>query len=302
MGKNSGITWTHHTFNHIRGCDEVSPGCANCYAKTMSKRNPTMLGVWGSEKEGGVRVVAARAMWKQPAKWCKEAVAAGERHRVFNASLADWAEDWDGPIVDHKGEVTDWSSDLMLDCLFDEIDATVDGLDWLLLTKRPQNILSKWRNHLVPHPMPLSSRGQYATMRTEYRSNVWLGTTTENQKYADIRIRQLLSCRHLAPVLFLSVEPMLGPVDLGEAVGYSPEHGGYFDPRKSRVDWVICGCEDGPGRRPMDIAWARSLRDQCQVAGVPFFMKQIEVDGKVTDDVAEFPLDLQIQEFPRVTR
>jgi protein gp37 len=256
----------------------------------MSRRNPLMLGTWGSEKEGGVRVVAARPMWKQPAKWSKEAVAAGERHRVFNASLADWAEHWEGPIFDHLGNETNWTLDQVIDCLFDCVDQTVDGLDWLMLTKRPQNIPAKWRS---PRVQRYGENG---------RSNVWLGTTTENQKYADIRIPQLLACRDLAPVLFLSVEPMLGPVDLGEAVGYSPEHGGHFDPMKSRVDWVICGAEDGPGRRPMDVGWARSLRDQCKVAGVPFFMKQLEVDGKVTDDVTKFPVDLQIQEFPSVVR
>jgi protein gp37 len=132
---------------------------------------------------------------------------------------------------------------------------------------------------------------------------VWLGTTTENQKYADIRIPQLLACRDLAPVLFLSVEPMLGPVELPLCFHSSD------DPNQTDhsacapiVDWVICGAEDGNGRRPMDIAWARSLRDQCKAAGVPFFMKQLEVDGKVTDDVTKFPVDLQIQEFPSVVR
>ncbi len=86
MGANSKIEWTHHTFNHVRGCTKVSEGCKHCYAETLSKRNPKVLGMWGPQ---GTRVMASEAMWRQPLKWNEEARAAGERRRVFCASLAD---------------------------------------------------------------------------------------------------------------------------------------------------------------------------------------------------------------------
>lgn len=135
------------------------------------------------------------------------------------------------------------------------------NLDWQLLTKRPQNIAkmlpATWLNSW-PH--------------------VWLGTTVENQEEADRRIPHLRAAP--ARVRFLSVEPMLGPV--------RPELDG--------IHWVICGGESGPGARPMDPNWARSLRDQCQAAGVPFFMKQM--GGTVKSRMPPIPDDLMIREFP----
>lgn len=350
MGKDSGITWTTHTFNHVRGCDEVSPGCAHCYAKTLSKRNPLTLGKWGSENEGGVRVVAADSMWAEPLKWNREAEQFKSwsnwvRPRVFSASLADWAEDWQGPMVNHKGETLyraamGWTAGKLRETgerkqalsmsdvrqrLFKLIDLT-KNLDWLMLTKRPGNIRAKWPERCGLHYGWVGPKDTFDGKRHfPHRENVWLGTTVENQKYANQRIPELLKCRDLAPVLFLSVEPMLGPVDLcsvqvpapGHKLGpdqpsdnlidalsgevFSGESGIVFAEDQPKIDWVICGCESGPHRRPMDLAWARDLRDQCKAADVPFFLKQIEVDGKVTDDAAKFPSDLQIQEFPTCT-
>lgn len=90
MGVNTKIEWTTHTFNPWRGCTRISEGCRFCYAETLSRRNPAVLGVWGDE---GTRVVASESMWRQPIKWDREAAAAGERRRVFCASLADAFED-----------------------------------------------------------------------------------------------------------------------------------------------------------------------------------------------------------------
>jgi protein gp37 len=183
----------------------------------------------------------------------------------------------------------------------------------LLLTKRPENIKSMWWGDLVTGFRPKS------------RKNVWLGTTVENQEYADKRIPELLKCRDLTPVLFLSVEPMLGPVDLRNiqvpSVGYkegpdrssddlvdslsgevcSGETGCVIAEDQPTIDWVIVGCESGPKRRKTELSWVRSLRDQCQAAGTAFFVKQLEVDGKVTDNIEDFPEDLRIQEFPNAT-
>lgn len=254
MGENTNIEWCSHTFNPWRGCTKVSPGCANCYAEAMSKRNPAVLGVWG---DNGTRVVAVDSYWKQPLKWNRDAEKAGERRRVFCASLADVFED-------HPAIEPGWRADL------GQVIQNTPQLDWLLLTKRPENVYRMlpdfWINFYEPYGMP---------------KNVWIGTTVENQEQADKRISELLKIP--ASVRFLSCEPMLGPIDLTNVGperwdvlhGWKPASENYPEgANTSRVDWVICGGESGPNARPMQTIWAQALRDQCQAAGVPFLFKQ----------------------------
>lgn len=243
MAENSNIEWTNHTFNPWRGCTKVSPGCANCYAEKMSHRNPGTLGVWGDD---GTRVIAAESYWRQPIKWNKAAEKAGERHRVFCASLADVFEDRP-ELVEPRIR------------LFHLIDNT-PNLDWLLLTKRPENIarMTPGIGDCPDGCTPL------------VRPNVWIGVSVEDQQRADERIPYLLSTP--AAVRFLSVEPLLGAVKINplfiNPIQGTSQHGQRF------IDWVIVGGESGHGARPMHPDWARSLRDQCQAAGVPFFFKQ----------------------------
>ena len=234
MAENSKIEWTHHTFNPWRGCTKVSAGCKHCYAETMSKRNPGTLGVWGKR---GSRPVAVESYWKQPIKWNKDAKTAGERRRVFCASLADVFEGRDSMPESAWQAVSGARIRL-----FNLIDATPD-LDWLLLTKRPENILEMLGDWGVNTP-----------------ANLWIGTSVENQEEADRRIPLLLTVP--AKVRFLSCEPLLGPVDLRSYL-----HG---------IQWVIVGGESGAGEdtRPMDPEWAQSLRDQCQFEQVAFHFKQ----------------------------
>jgi len=281
--ENSKIEWCSHTFNPWRGCTQVSPGCANCYAETLSKRNPAVLGVWGDH---GTRVIAAESYWKLPLKWDKEAreeqlLTELPRRRVFCASLADVFED--------RAELEEPRVRL-----FDLILAT-PHLDWLLLTKRPENILRltppAWSGPDFPGDTP---QGDGQTFRF-CRPNVWLGASVENQATADERIPHLLKIP--AAVRFLSCEPLLAPVDLTQ-LGFPDGSGtrnaltGQFrlkvkgvdghpdfvaetqEPKLPRIDWVIVGGESGHGARPMHPDWARSLRDQCQNAAVPFFFKQ----------------------------
>lgn len=267
MTKNSKIEWTNHTFNPIMGCTKVSPACKFCYAErdTVHKKDSV---IWG---DNGTRVLTSDSYWRQPIAWNSEAEANGIRYRVFCASLSDVFEDWDGRIINTDGKVTlcsygdggkhwvyegqskypggyDWCDLNMQDVrrrLFKLIDST-PHLDWLLLTKRPENISKMWDS-------------------SKYRSNVWLGTSVENQKYADIRIPQLLENKKLASILFLSCEPLLGPVDL------KPFLNNKFD---KNVNWVICGGESGPEARPMHPQWARTIRDDCKSANVAFHFKQ----------------------------
>lgn len=267
MAENSKIQWTDHTFNPWRGCTKVSPGCTNCYADTMSKRNPGTLGVWGKY---GTRVVASESMWKQPLKWNREAEASGIRRKVFCASLADVFEGIetmpDSAIQDvFRARVR----------LFQLIQDT-PALDWLLLTKRPENI----------DPI-LDGMGIYGTI-SKIMPNVWIGTTVENQEMADKRIPELLKIP--AKVRFLSVEPMLEEICLARWMNRFSDGKKVF-PNVAEPDWVIVGGESGGNKRPFDPDWARTIRDQCTSAGTAFFMKQI-------DKIQPIPDDLMIRQFP----
>ena len=330
MAEDSKIQWTTHTMNPWRGCTKVSAGCANCYAETMSGRNPKVLGVWGKD---GTRVVASEAQWRLPLKWDKAAALAGERHRVFCASLADVFEDWQAPMAAADGAALhvcavcgQWRTMEKMCCgptahmpltmdnvrqrLFDLIAAT-PHLDWLLLTKRPENIARMmWPGPTATDPVPLLGGG-------DYLPNVWLGTSVENQAAADARIPHLL--RVPAAVRFLSCEPLLGPVDLTKLL----YRGDYLNPLDTtndlaapHIDWCIIGGESGPGARPFNVEWARSLVRQCRAAGVKVFVKQLGANPQFQTadmhgpqlltlrdrkggDVDEFPEDLRVREFPR---
>lgn len=228
MAKNSSIEWTDHTFNPWWGCSKVSPGCEHCYAETWSKR--LGLKVWGGSQE---RRFFSDKHWKEPLKWNADARDDHSRKRVFCASMAD--------VFESRSELNEWR-----DRLWSLIPET-PWLDWLLLTKRPQNILA-----MVP-------------WHTEWPSNVWIGTTVEDQKRADERLPIFLKIP--ARTRFLSCEPLIGPVDLSA-----------WTTRRSKdllsIDWVIAGGESGPHSRPMYPSWARTLRDQCQSARIPFHFKQ----------------------------
>jgi protein gp37 len=268
--KDSKIEWTHHTFNPWIGCTRVSPGCTNCYAETMMADRYKKV-KWGPQ---GQRIRTSVDYWKQPLKWNREAAAAGERRRVFCASLADVFESKRDQAIDMRS----WRSEL-----FSLIRMT-PHLDWLLLTKRPEMIFP-----IVP----------WFITEIEKYPNVWIGTSVENQEYADKRIPELLKIP--AAVRFLSVEPLLGPVvmpfydegwyDEGSWITNKPtcKRLGYSNEPDNHINWVIVGGESGPGARPMDANWVRSLRDQCQKADVPFFFKQWGgVNKKNTGRVLDF--------------
>lgn len=307
MGDTTRIEWADATFNPWIGCTKVSPACKNCYAeRDFDVRLKTAK--WGPS---GTRVVTSDGNWRKPLAWNREAEKTGIRKRVFCASLADVFEDWRGVMLNHRGATLysgwhhsqpDWVASvepcegepLRMDAvrrrLFDLIDATTN-LDWLLLTKRPENIPKMW-------PVEFGGiAGFQNEARIPYvRKNVWLGTSVENQEWADKRIPQLLNCRDLSPVLWLSCEPLVGPVDLRSRVpvkaspgdhdygGYTlwnsltgfrtHKGGGWTDDQPKKIDWVITGGESGPDARPCDPDWFRSLRDQCVPAGVPFHFKQ----------------------------
>lgn len=260
MAENSNIEWTDHTFNPWIGCTKVSPGCDHCYAETWDARGlQQQESRWGPHAS---RTRTSAANWRKPLAWNRAAEKAGKRARVFCASLAD--------VFDNHASIRPvWRRDLWA------LIRATPNLDWMLLTKRPGNI-----KNMLPHVYSGPEWG-------DGWPNVWLGTTAENQTEADRRISHLLAVP--AAVRFLSCEPLLGPVDLttiwlrrdGQRMTkLSNSLGDYVQPLRGnfrdspKIHWIICGGESGPNARPMHPDWARSLRDQCEAAGVAFFFKQ----------------------------
>jgi len=254
MAKNSHIEWTHHTFNPWWGCIKVSSACDNCYAELWAKRMGHQL--WGRHSS---RRFFGEAHWREPLIWNEEARIAGHRERVFCASMAD--------VFERRAELNSERSKLW------ELIENTPNLDWLLLTKRPQNI-----QKIVP-------------WRCDWPANIWLGTTVESQKLADKRLPFLLNIP--AAVRFLSCEPLLGPLNLSEwfrKEGFHP------------IDWIIAGGESGPGSRPMHPDWVRSLLTQCQAYSVAFHFKQWGhwvpaeiIDGNLPIKVVEFANERSVE-------
>lgn len=246
MAENTKIEWTDHTFNPWEGCQKVGPGCDNCYAETRNARFAGGTAInWGP---GSPRRRTSASNWQLPKRWNAQADAFmaqhGRRQRVFCASLADVFDN----AVDPQ-----WRADL-----FALIDAT-PNLDWLLLTKRIGNVRGMLAELAHGNDPDLSLLDMMPL------PNVWIGATIVNQAEADRDLPKLYAVP--ACVRFLSIEPLLGPVSLG---GWP-----IFDEgEKPLLHWVIVGGESGPGARPMHPDWARSLRDQCEAAGVPFLFKQ----------------------------
>ncbi|MCP3960160.1 MAG: phage Gp37/Gp68 family protein [bacterium] len=220
MGINSSIEWTHHTFNPWWGCVKVSQACKHCYAEAWARR--TGHDVWGS----GNRRFFGERHWSEPLRWDAQASKAGTRSRVFCASMADVFED--------RSDLDPWRERLW--ALIDE----TSNLDWLLLTKRPENI------------------SQMAPWDRSWPANVWVGTTVENQKEAQTRLPHLSDCA--AIVRFLSCEPLLGALDLSNWI--------------DSIEWIIAGGESGPKARPGDPRWFRDLRDMAIDSRIPFHFKQ----------------------------
>jgi protein gp37 len=228
VGKNSSIEWTHHTFNPWWGCEKVSPACRNCYAESVARRFGH--GVWGAKAP---RRFFGENHWREPLRWNAVAEIERERKRVFCASMAD--------VFEARVELNPARARLW------ELVGLTPWLDWLLLTKRPEAVTSliRWGR--------------------SWPENVWIGTTVENQEWADRRLPHL--ARIPAARRFLSCEPLLGSVDLSPWLAPA-------NPSRYPVDWVIAGGESGPSARPMLPAWPAELRDACRTANVPFFFKQ----------------------------
>jgi len=248
----SKIEWCDETWNPITGCTPISEGCENCYAARMAQR---LRGRFGYPKHDPFCPGTEHQdrVFEQPTHWRKP-------RRIFVCSMGD---------LFHRDVRTQ-----TIDRIFGLMTHPMSGMShhtYLLLTKRPERLLEGHAERFAEWP------------------NIWLGVTAENQQRADERIPILLEIP--AAVRFVSVEPMLGPVDLSRYLGQVPEasHDTWLD--YDPLNWVICGGETGPSARWMQSKWAGDLHDQCLAAGVPFFLKQwgAHVDVEVPNEWREFP-------------
>jgi protein gp37 len=259
MARNTKIAWATDSFSTAWGCEEVpsSPACENCYAREFSKR----LGydLWGHNKP---RRFFGDKHWDEPRKWDKIAERTGQRRRIFVNSMSDTFEgrrDLD-PVRERL-----WR--LIVEC---------QHSDFLLLTKRPQNIL-----RMVP-----------AAWLERWPRNVFAGTTAETQRWADIRLPFME--RVPAPVIFVSAEPLLEAIDFRRYLHF--------------VKHIIVGGESGHMARRMAPEWALDILEQCRDAGVAYFFKQkgeilareLGCKDKAGKNPDEWPEELRIQEFPAI--
>lgn len=274
MGTETKIQWADSTWSPWRGCTKVSPGCANCYAETLAKRNPAVMGGWG---KGAPRVLAKN--WDEPAGW----------NRKATQRFTEWNNRWDGTmramfkpktVPDAPNRPTVFPS--LCDWLDDEVPTEwlarflqliwdTPSIDWLLLTKRPE----LWAKRLLDCiALTVMSLPALEWHNGTPPPNVWFG---------------------------VSAEPLLSPINIAEPM------------KRKAIDWVVVGGESGPKARECHADWIRSLVRQCQSAEVPVFVKQVgsrPIDrsvraaewGVVKDpkggDPNEWPMDLCVRQFP----
>ncbi len=292
--------WWDKSWNPITGCSPVSEGCANCYARRFANR---FRGRFGYPEDEPFRVTVH---WDKINDPPKSVTSVTQKQRlIFVCSMGDLFHDKVRYHVQSKIlDVCQW----------------FDVHNFLFLTKRPNNmkmVFERWYND----NSWIKRDGRYPL---EYW---WLGITAENQRRADERIPVLLQIP--AAVRWVSLEPLLGPVttlfryfekhicaDCGWELPHHaarprdykhnwicPECGSpYCEENEPKVlHWVVIGCETGPRRRPCKLEWVRDIIEQCDAAGVPVFVKQLEINGKVSHDLADWPEWARRREFPHET-
>jgi protein gp37 len=298
VGEVTKIAWCHHTFSPWWGCLKIAPECKNCYAADLAHR--WGYDVWGADAP---RRFFGDKHWNEPVKWNRAAEQAGERRRVFCASMADVLEDRDDLIEARERWV--------------ELVERTPWLDWLLLTKRAGNaprMLERWQRNGWPR-------------------NVWFGTTIAHPD----RLDEIAHLRAVdAAVRFISIEPLIAPLtfwddtELGyinTLVGIAP--GEVSEVGSPKIDWIILGGESGPRARPLHIDWVRRLISEGRQAGAAVFVKQlgsrpvkcdhlvpqslreqalhrerctgtpIKLVHRAGEDPSEWPADLRVREFPQ---
>ncbi len=322
LSAKSKIEWTDTTWNPVRGCTKISPGCKNCYAETFAER---WRGVPGHPYEQGFGLRLVPEKLDEPLRWKKP-------RRIFVNSMSDLFQ---------EGVPAEF---------IDQVFMRMARCHWhtfQVLTKRPERMLKYLQRFMPDGQGWLTPNGRNAVTASCSLAdnnfpirNVWLGISVENQQYADERIPLLLQTP--AAKRFVSYEPALGPVDFSRICDgtYDAVEGTNFEDlnpwpdRHTHLDWVIVGGESGPGARPFNVQWARSVVQQCKAAGVACFVKQLggspmEHPSQIREwppesqrrfkcldtvgplvkmmlqdrkggDMAEWPDDLRVRQFPPI--
>jgi protein gp37 len=342
MSDTTKIEWCDHSWSPWEGCTKVSPGCLNCYAEARDKRH-----LFGPESHWGKG--APRRLtkdWRKPVKWNREAASKCCGFCDYDEAEGDLIQQCSKcarrqTVFPSVCDPFDAEAPIELLARFLGLIHDTPNLDWLLLTKRPENFQARLE---AAHSEILAGTGA-STMVNRWLGctypglsfpatpppNVGIGTSVEDQTRADQRVPALLKIP--ARVRFLSVEPLLGEIDLTSFLwGSDPtcehcpkdadcSHG--WETRKANghpsIDWVIIGGESGRNARPCNVDWVRSIVRQCHDAGVPCFVKQLGARPVVTitagqampddfrafshpkgGDPTEWPEDLRVRQFPEV--
>jgi len=325
MSEQTKIQWADDTINFWSGCTKVSDGCKNCYAETLAGRFTT-FGQWGKGAprkwhESAVKLAHKlnRQPWicddcgmahANPGQICMTKDCQCEtrhRRRIFSLSLGDWL-DPEVPI--------EWLAKML------DVVRQCPDVDWLLVTKRPElfqqrmkALLDAWMEKDATI-WPETKENDFWWFVESWKNdghapkNIMVLTSVENQKAADERIPELLKIP--ASRRGLSVEPLLGPVDLFKTFRIHPARAEQI---ALALDWIIIGGESGAGARPCNVDWIRSIKDQCKASGVPVFVKQLganpewagwseshgyrlaSIRDKKGGDMAEWPEGLRVREF-----
>lgn len=307
----SDIEWCDYVWNFLRGCSRESPGCEHCYAERQAHRfsgpggkyeGLTVLSAKGSPRwTGQVRFIESKLT--EPLKLRKP-------RRIFVDSMSD---------LFHPSVSLDTIS------MAFAVMAACPQHTFIVLTKRAKRMREffewvaqadadgTWPLHVDKIRRPLARLlGEFNAPKSKSIEwplpNIWLGVSVEDQQRANERIPNLLETP--AAVRFLSVEPMLGPVDLTDISAKNEtgveqwdclerEFNDYTGVDGPRIDWVILGAESGPDRRQCQGAWILDVAQACEAHGVPCFIKQLEIDGKISKEPSEWPLWARVQQFPK---
>lgn len=302
MSQSSDIEWTDATWNPVRGCTKVSPGCANCYAETFAER---WRGVPGHAYEYGFDLRLVYEKLDEPLRWTKP-------RKVFVNSMSDLFQDGvpDAFILMAFAVMANARQHTfqVLTKRPERMRAFIEQLRWMVgfgvveISGRPHLLVDlpvingdEWERIGGGHRKPIE-------LRRFVPPNIWLGVSVENQHFADERIPLLLQTP--AAVRFISAEPLLEAIDVRRYLASN-------DAVRPGIDWLIIGAESGHGARNFDVQWARDLKEQvdCSMGATKLFVKQLgakPVIGpaatlrlkKKGGDMSEWPSDLRVREFP----
>lgn len=260
-----GAKYWDKAWNPMIGCHPVSEGCQHCYAARLAERFPEL-----QDDAGGFSPHAPKYFKRPPRSGV-----------VFVGNITDIFGEWNSP-----GEIIEWLGSL------DHYEAIN-----LILTKRAKcmmEILEKISTYESAFPVGKSFIDRY-----------WWGITAENQERLEERAPQLMQTG--AYQKWISLEPLLGPINIVPWLLTEHQKRGfdnqYIPPARDwqyrdRFDWVVVGAESGPQRRPCKLEWVETIVEQCRESGVPVFVKQLDINGKLVTDINKFPAHLQIRQVP----